>query len=494
MSKVASFISLGAIALERSQKLPLYRQLYQALRDAILSGQLAPSTRLPSTRVLAQELRVSRNTVLNAYDQLIAEGYLESLVGSGTRVTDALPDEILHVNTRSRVEHSASAVIPAPPRLSKRGERLSKIPFIEQSKPLAFRPGLPALDAFPFKVWGKLLYKSWQLLSTEQLGYHDVMGYWPLREAIVGYLQAARGVRCRVEQVLITNGAQQALTLSATILLNNGEAAWLENPCYDGAKAALHSVGASIVPVTVDQQGLLVEEGIRNAAHARLAVVTPSHQYPLGVTMSLARRVQLLQWAHEKEAWILEDDYDSTYRYSGNPLSALQGLDNTGRVIYIGTFSKELFPALRLGYMVVPPSLIKPFRAARAHADRGSALLEQVVLTEFITQGHFARHIRRMRSLYTERQAVLIDATKRYLEGILDVRPSNTGLHLVGWLPEGVDDDAVSRELLTHGIDAPSLSSYALAPLARGGLVLGYTAIAPGEIVAAVKRMRKVLA
>lgn len=495
MSKSATFISLGTIVLDRAINLPLYRQLYQALRDAILSGQLAPCTRLPSTRVLAQELNVSRNTIVNAYDQLVAEGYIESLVGSGTCVTSTLPDEILHVNIRSTsLPLSAPTRLTSPPRLSEQAKRLIAVPFVQQSEPQAFRPGLPALDDFPFKIWGKLLQKSWQSLEANQLGYHDVMGYLPLRQAIVSYLQTARGVRCVPEQVLITNGAQQALTLSTTVLLNHDDAAWLENPCYDGAKAALESAGASIIPVTVDESGLVVEEGVSKAANARLAIVSPSHHYPLGVTMSLTRRLQLLQWVHDAKAWVLEDDYDSAYRYSGNPLSALQGLDNTGRVIYIGSFSKELFPTLRLGYMVVPHGLIDAFRAIRAHTDRGSSLLEQVVLTHFINQGHFARHIRRMRALYAEQQAIFIQAINNYLRGLLHVEPNDTGLHLVGWLPKGVDDEHVSKQLLLNGINTPSLSSYAITPLEQGGLVFGYTAIPRDKIVIAVKRMKPILA
>ncbi|MGB0387347.1 MAG: PLP-dependent aminotransferase family protein [Ardenticatenaceae bacterium] len=496
MPKSATFISLGTISLDRSDHLPLYRQLYQSLRDAILSGQFAPGTRLPSTRALAQELGVSRNTAVNAYEQLIAEGFLESQIGSGTCVIDTLPDEIQHVKTRRNREKASSAaarMIP-PPRLSERGTRLASTPFVEKSQARAFCPGLPAIDAFPLKVWGKLLHTSWQNLSISQLGYNDVMGYWPLREAIVRYLQTARGVRCTPEQVLITNGAQQALALSAALLLNRGDAAWLENPCYHGAKAALHSVGASIVPVTVDENGLVVNDGIAKAPYARLAIVSPSHQYPLGVTMSLTRRLQLLQWVHDAQAWILEDDYDSAYRYGGNPLAALQGLDDTGRVIYIGTFSKALLPSLRLGYMIVPPPLIEAFRALRAHADRGNALLEQVALTQFIAQGHFARHIRRMRSLYEQRQAVLVDAVKRYLDGLLLVEPNDTGLHLVGRLPEGVDDQLISRKLLAQGIDARALSSYTITPLSNSGLLLGYTAIPAAEIVAAVKQMKPILA
>jgi GntR family transcriptional regulator/MocR family aminotransferase len=297
---------------------------------------------------------------------------------------------------------------------------------------------LPAVDAFPFKLWKKLWLESWRELTAEQLGYGAALGYWPLREAIATYLQAARGLRCTAEQVIITNGAQQALSLSALLLLNKGDQAWVENPSFNGIKAVLRSASARIVPISVDEDGLVVGEALARAPRARLVFISPSHQFPLGVTMSLTRRLKLLQWAQESDAWILEDDYDSEFRYAAYPLTALQGLDTRGRVIYIGTFSKVLFPALRIGYMVVPSGLIEAFRAARAHADRGSTLLEQLVLARFVAEGHLARHIRRMRSLYAKRQAVFVEAVQTHLQGWLDVQPNDTGLHLVAWLPEGL--------------------------------------------------------
>jgi GntR family transcriptional regulator/MocR family aminotransferase len=327
---------------------------------------------------------------------------------------------------------------PRPPNLSERGSLITQIPFVEKSLPRAFCPSLPAVDAFPFKLWKKLWLESWRELTAEQLGYGAALGYWPLREAIATYLQAARGLRCTAEQVIITNGAQQALSLSALLLLNKGDQAWVENPSFNGIKAVLRSASARIVPISVDEDGLVVGEALARAPRARLVFISPSHQFPLGVTMSLTRRLKLLQWAQESDAWILEDDYDSEFRYAAYPLTALQGLDTRGRVIYIGTFSKVLFPALRIGYMVVPSGLIEAFRAARAHADRGSTLLEQLVLARFVAEGHLARHIRRMRSLYAKRQAVFVEAVQTHLQGWLDVQPNDTGLHLVAWLPEGL--------------------------------------------------------
>ena len=493
MSKTASFLSLGMISLDRNHGLSLHRQLYRALREAILTGQLKPGIRLPSTRALAQDLGVSRNTISNAYDQLITEGYLESKVGSGTRVTRTLPEEILHVQGNRQSLTTDPLQSQAKPRLSERGTLIVQIPFLEKSKPRAFSPALPAMDAFPFKLWGKLSTESWQTLTADDFGYGSALGYRPLREAIATYLQTTRGVRCTPEQIIITNGAQQAISLSMTLLLNRGDQAWLENPSFNGVKAALRSASAQMIPVSVDSEGLDVDEALAKAPQARLAFISPSHQFPLGVTMSLSRRLKLLQWAQENEAWVLEDDYDSAIRYAAYPLAALQGLDTNGRVIYIGTFSKVLFPAIRIGYMVVPPNLIEPFRAARAHADRGSTLLGQVALAKFIADGHLARHIRRTRSLYAERQKVFIKMVQSHLADMLTVEANDTGLHLVGWLPEGTDDYRVSQTLQAHGIDAPALSSYAIDPLPYSGLVMGYTVTTPDEIIAAVKRMKPIL-
>lgn len=497
MSKVASFISLGIISLNKNTGTPLHRQIYERLYEAIISGQLKPGTRLPSVRALAQELGISRNTAAKAYAQLLAEGYLESKVGSGTCVTSILPEDLLYSHPRPNGRTQTSLQpeqFETRPRLSDRGQAIAQIPFLEHSPTQAFSPGLPAVDVFPFKLWEKLLVKCWRELPFNRLGYPNAKGYRSLREAVAGYLRAARGVRCAPEQIIITNGAQQAISLAVNVLLNPGDDAWVENPSYNGIKAALNNAQANIVPVPVDGEGFVVDEALARTSQARLAYISPSHQYPLGVTMSLARRLQLLQWAQESDGWILEDDYDSEYRYSGYPLAALQGLDKAGRVIYMGTFSKVLFPALRLGYMVVPPALIEPFRAARAHADRGASLLEQAVVARFITEGHFARHIRRMRTLYLQRQHTLVEAARVHLRGLLQVEPHDAGLHLIGWLPQGVDDAQISRRLAGHGIDMPPLSSYAIRPLARAGLVMGYTSMPEHKIIIGVKQMSPILA
>jgi GntR family transcriptional regulator/MocR family aminotransferase len=498
MVNVPSFPILGTITLDRASGLALYRQLYDNLREAILSGRLVTGTQLPATRTLADELDVSRNTVITAYEQLMAEGYLEGKIGAGTYVTRDLPDELLQVRAEQAQTLPPAGTRQAPSDLlSRRGAVIARTAVTHarhQEGPRPFRTGLPALDELPFKVWGRLLARRWRTLSPAALGYGPEAGYQPLREAIAAYLGAARGVRCRADQVIILAGAQQAIDLTARLLLNPGDAVWLEDPGYLGARGALLAAGARLVPVPVDDQGLNVEAGLRQDAEARLVYVSPSHQYPLGVTMSLARRLALLQWAAQADAWILEDDYDSEYRYAGRPLAALQGLDSNGRVIYIGTFSKVLFPGLRLGYMVVPPDLIDAFSRARTLIDRGSAWLDQAVLTDFIVEGHFARHIRRMRALYAERQTLLVDLLRRKCAGRLEIRSAEAGLHVVGWLSPGIDDRPVSEQLSAQGIEALPISSYALTPQPRGGLILGYAAVNAAAIRKGVRRLEKTLA
>ena len=491
MRKHLTAVSVVA-RLDGSSRTALHAQLYDELREAVLGRRLAAGTRLPSSRDLAAELGVSRNTVMSAYARLRAEGYLEGRVGSGTYVSPSLPDGLLRVGD----DGADSPWTSCGRGLSRRGVLLSGTPPTlsdYENRPRAFQPGLPALEEFPSRVWKNLHNKVWRSPARGLLGYGDPAGYRPLREAIAGHLGAARAVRCTWEQVIVVSGSQQALDLSARLLLDAGDEVWVENPGYPGAKAALTGAGARLVPVPVDGDGLDVSAGEKVSPNARLAYVTPSHQYPLGATMSLARRLALLDWARRSDAWILEDDYDSEYRYAGRPFEALQGLDVGGRVIYAGTFSKVLFPALRLGYLVVPQDLVDPFVAARELSDLHPPSVEQATLTGFIADGHFARHLRRMRALYAERQAVLVEAARDHLAGVLEVRPAEAGLHLVGWLAEGSDDRAASRAAAARGVEAIPLSWYADEPLQYGGLMLGYAATPESEIRAGVHRLSAAL-
>lgn len=467
---------------------PLFRQLYEGLRQAILDGQFVPGTKLPSTRSLAAHLGVSRNTVHLAFEQLIAEGYLAGRQGAGTYVTDVLPEERLNPNSEMR--HIAKSSGQRSP-LSRRSARLLQAYPNQNQKDCrtanAFKQGLPALDQFPRQIWQRLLVRSWRDGGDALLRYSE--DYLPLRQAITGYLGTARGVRCTADQVILIAGAQQGIDLTTKVLLEPGQAVWVEDPGYRGAHGAMIAAGAHPVPVPVDAEGLNVAAGIARHATAKLTHVTPSHQYPMGMTMSLRRRLELLAWASQAQAWILEDDYDSEYRYTGRPLAALQGLDREHRVIYLGTFSKVLFPALRLAYLVVPPDLVEAFGSMRFFATRHPPMLEQVTLAAFIAEGHFARHIRRMRTLYAQRQTWLVEAARDELAGLLRVPPAAAGMHLLGWLPPGRNDTQASQQAAAQGVYADPLSAYRIASQPEPALLLGYTAVGEHAIQAGVRRL-----
>lgn len=486
------------LSLDETSEVPLYRQLYDGLRAAILAGRLAPGTRLPGTRALADDLLVSRNTVLLAFDQLRAEGYLAGRGRSATRVAHALPDDLLRAPDAAATPPPGTGADArgeeGAPGLSSRGRALAGIEVgASQGGPRAFRMGSPALDHFPRGVWTRLLAARWRESTVLPLGYGDPAGFAPLRAAIAEYAAASRGVRCTPGQVIVTAGSQQGIDLAAHLLLDPGDRVWAEDPGYPGARAALHAAGAEVVPVPVDEEGMRVDEAARRAPDARMAYVTPSRHYPLGATMSAARRLALLRRAERTGMWVLEDDYDSEFRYATRPLASLQGMDRAGRVVYVGTFSKTLFPSLRLGYVIVPPALVEAFRAARAAADRQSPTMDQAVLADFLAGGHFARHVRRMRAVYAARQAALVEAAREHLGGRLRVEAAPGGMHLAGWLPEGMDDRAVSAAALARGIEARAVSAYALEEWTRPGLLLGYTAFSETTIRAATERLGRVL-
>jgi len=493
MRKNSTFIPLSVMNIDHESTVPIYRQLYTSLRNAILNGQLASGTQLPSTRALALELEVARGTILNAYEQLLAEGYVESEMGGGTYVARELPDELLQA--------PSIQAFPLPQdqsgrTLSQRGMAMASTAYassFDLSPIRVFRPGLAALDAFPLKIWSQITARHARQRSYDLLNYGDPAGYKPLRQAIAGYLGSVRAVKCDTEQVIIVTGSQQALDLSARVLLDPGDEVLIEDPCYLGAKGALLGAGAHLIPVPVDKEGMLITSELVRSATGRMAYVTPSHQYPLGVTMSLARRLALLEWARRAKAWILEDDYDSEFRYKGRPLAALQGLDTSGRVIYIGTFSKVLFPALRVGYMVVPPDLVDGFVSARTTIDLHPPTLGQVILTDFLDEGHFGRHIRRMRELYAGRQAALVTAVEQELKGLLMVSSNEAGMYLIGWLLHDQDDQRASEVAAAYGIEAPPLSTFRIEPGNSQGLLLGYTAFSEEEIRKGVQRLAEAL-
>ena len=446
---------------------------------------------MPSTRNLAAELKVSRIPVANAYEQLRAEGYLETFVGAGTCVVRSIPADALQPvfgNPPNASRQNPKA--DAPRRVSRRVTLMRAPAQTWSNKLVAFRVSLPAVEHFPNEVWSKLVSRHSRRPTRESMAYGDAMGYMPLRGAIAEYLGAVRAVQCTPSQILVTTGSQQGLQLAAHVLLDPNARVWIEEPGYPGARQALIMAGAKLVPVRVDNEGLNVVEGMRRAGNAHAVYITPSHQYPLGVTMSATRRMQLLNWAARSGAWIMEDDYDSEYRLGGDPIPSLQGLDTGERVIYIGTFSKVMFPALRLGYVVIPKDLVEAFSIARDATDQFSSTLYQAAMTDFIREGHFARHIRRMRMLYMERRKALADAIQEQMSGKLEVIGVEAGMHLVALLPPGVSDVEVSRKAAEVGISAMPLSSCYLKPPVRGGLILGYGGTDAQQIHQGMRKLR----
>jgi GntR family transcriptional regulator / MocR family aminotransferase len=474
------------IALDARAATPKYRQLYEWFRRAILDGQLKPSQRVPSTRSLAAELKISRIPVSSAYEQLHAEGYFETFVGAGTCVARSIPDDALKPAPGAHDTNGAAGA-HAKARTKRAISRRARSVLLPTQTWIdtlgAFRVSLPALEHFPAELWAKLVNRHARRFTRHQMAYANAMGYMPLREAIAEYLGASRGVRCDASQILVTTGSQLALQLASQILLDTGDRAWIEEPGYHGARHAFRMAGAKIVTVPVNRDGLDVEEGIRRCPDA------PSHQYPLGVTMNATQRMLLLNWASRRGAWIFEDDYDSEYRFAERPIASLQSLDNADRVIYIGTFNKVMFPALRLGYVVVPKDLIEAFASARDATDVFSSTLFQAVMTDFIREGHFARHIRKMRMLYMDRRAALVDAIAKEAGGKLEVIGAEAGMHLVALLPKGVNDVAVVQRAAKAGISVMPLSFCYAKPPARGGLILGYGGADPRQIREGMRKL-----
>jgi len=455
-----------------------YRWLYASLRAEILEGRLRPGARIPGTRDLANQYGLSRGTIVFAFEQLKSEGYLEGSVGSGTYVSKILPDELLQVT------HDVGAQ-PPPQRKRKRsisdyGKRVQPFPGYETRPTRAFRANLPALDLFPTTLWAQITARRLRRVSTYMLMGCDSMGYRPLREAIADYLSTSRGVKCTPGQIAIVSGVQEALDLAARLFLNPGERVCMENPGYEGAAIVFEAVGAKISAMRLDNEGMKLPDP--SLQRSRLVYVTPGHQFPLGITMSLTRRLELLEWARESGALIFEDDYDSEYRYSGRPVPALQGLDRTGRVLFAGTFSKVLFPSLRLGYLVIPPDLVTYFAATKSVTSRHAPLLEQAVLCDFITEGHFGRHLRRMREVYAERLSVLLEVARQRLAGLLEISNVEAGLQTVGWLRGGINAESAAKAAAARNVEVIPLSRYSRGRVGQEGLQMGFAALDAAEI------------
>ncbi len=491
MKRVASGI-LPMIAVDRKAPKPLHRQIYNVYRTAIADGSLRPGQRIPSTRVLASELGVSRSPVLNAYAQLLAEGYFESRVGAGTVVSTSLLSQVT-------MGAAAGARLPATrsgPRTV--AHRCSILPHLERPPWLqgwgAFGVGQVAFDQFPLHLWSRLVARRCRNMDAKSFHYGGPIGLKSLREAIATYLRTSRSLHCEAEQVMIVSGSQQALEISARVLLDPGSRVWIEEPGYGLARDVLALAGCHLVPVPVDTEGLNVAAGTKLCAKARAALVTPSHQFPLGVTMSASRRFQLLEWAQNTGAWIIEDDYDSEYRYESSPIASLQGLDANARVIYVGTFSKVLFPSLRLGYVVIPSDLVDRFLTIRHAIDLGPPSFYQEVLADFIAEGHFARHIRRMRVLYRERRRALVDSITKDLESQVEVLGDEAGMHLAVALPNGSLDVKIAERAARQKLWIWPLSLSYLGRVSRPGFILGFGSSPVEEIPRAVRKLRNLIA
>ena len=482
------------VAPDRGSEEPLYRQIYRNLRAAILSGRLEPGTRLPSTRAAASELGVGRNTVIAVFEQLADEGFVSSRVGDGTRVAE-VDAEVIRRSLQSarhaapRPDSSPSAWTAA---LSGRGRMMSGVPRGSFAHG-AFQTGLPDIAAFPHRTWARIVARHAREPERERLGYADAAGDPRLRSAIAGYVAAARGVECSPERVIVVTGAQAALDLSARLLLDPGDRAWLEEPGYLGARAALVAAGALIEPVPVDAQGMDVEVGEERCPGARLVYITPSCQYPMGSTLVLERRLLLLDWAERAGAFVIEDDYDSEYRYRGRPIASVQGLDRHGRVVYVGTFAKTMLPALRVGYLIVPEGLQDAFANAVRNTGQTAPQPVQAALAEFIDSGHYGAHVRRMRNRYAQRQALLFALLREHLAGAIEPAPTDSGMQVAGWLADGVDDRAVAEAGRRAGLALRPLSPYWMGPGARPGLHLGYAAVPEDEMRQAVQRLERVI-
>jgi len=469
--------------------MPAYQWLCAAVRAEILEGRLRPGSRLPGTRDLADRYGLSRGTIVNAFEQLRSEGYVEGSVGSGTYVSKILPDTLLQVPRQDGAPPRA----PRPQRrhLSDYGRRVRPFPVLEARPSRAFRVNLPALDLFPAALWAQITARRLRRVSTSLLRGCDPLGYPPLQEAVAGYLSTSRGVKCAPEQVMIVSGAQEALDLAARLFLNPGDRVAMEEPGYLGAALVFEALGAKISAMPLDGEGMeLREPGLRGA---RLVYVTPAHQFPLGITMSLPRRLALLDWARKSDALIFEDDYDGEYRYSGRPVPALQGLDRDGLVLFAGSFSKVLFPSLRLGYLVIPPDLVPRFEAVKSLISRHAPLLEQAVLCDFIADGHFGRHLRRMREVYAARSAALLEGARERLAGLLEIPEVEAGLQTVGWLCGGVDGESAARAAAARGVEVTPLSESSRGRLARDGLQLGFAAVDEAEIRRGVRELAAAL-
>ncbi|MET3134270.1 GntR family transcriptional regulator/MocR family aminotransferase [Oxalobacteraceae bacterium GrIS 1.11] len=489
MSLASDLLAATLAQLDFHPRLPQQRRLYEAAKTAIHQRQLGAGNKLPSSRDLARDLGVARNTVVAAFEQLAAEGYVTSALGSGTYVANLQ-------EPAPGMQRGAGPLNSVGAPLSQRGREITTFAAGERYEIQPFAPGDADFSSFPFKLWQRLQNRVWREARADLLDYGQCGGYLPLRQAITEYLRISRSVKVSVEQVMITAGTQQSLDLCAQLLADVGDTAWVEDPCYWGARRVFQARDLMLHPITVDANGMALDASDL-ATEPRLIYVTPSHQYPTGAVMSLARRRELLGVAVQKNAWILEDDYDSEFRYTGRPLAALQGLDSDDRVVYMGTFSKVLYPGIKIGYIVVPPALIAPFKSALYDLQRPGQLMVQAALADFITLGHFSTHIRKIRQIYGARRALLRRTLLAHMGAQLGcgvgISSEESGLHLVVELPDWADDVALARLAAQSHIQVKALSTYYLAPPLRRGLLVGYAYVTAEKIASCGKLLATVI-
>jgi GntR family transcriptional regulator/MocR family aminotransferase len=475
---------LYAFEVDRTADAPVFRQIYLQLRSAILSGTLRPATRLPSTRELAAQLGVSRSAVVAAFEQLLAEGYVSGRTGAGTYISSDLPEPFTATHGRSTRSVTAAKAADAVVDL------VGFADVTAQSDERPFNLGRTLMDARSVELWRRLSARTLRSFGPDQLGYGDPRGMAELRRSVSDYLRAARAVRCEPDQVVITAGTQQAIDIVTRVMQGPDKEVWIEDPGYSLTRLALVAAGVKVRPIPVDQHGIVVAEGIRRAPKAGAAFITPSHQFPKGVALSMGRRLELLAWAREQGAWIVEDDYASEFRYGGRPLASLQGLDEAERVIYIGTLNKALFPGLRLGYAVVPASLVRAFVTTRYLMDRQPSHLCLAVVTAFMDEGHFAAHIRRMREMYRGQRDALVAALRRRLGDHVTVDAPDQGMHLVAYTRR-VTDVAIERAARDHGVIVRAMSRLYVEAPPQSALMLGFSGYPRQTVAPAIARLAR---
>src|SRR5882757_4959893 len=475
--------------IPRGSGTPSYKWLRDSIRSAIQSGSLKPGDHLPGSRELARTSSLARGTVLLALEDLKAEGYLSTIRGSGTYVSQILPERFLagSTNLSLQIESEQQAL----PRFSDYAKRLYAISHFANPLTIAFRTNLPALDLFPTDIWTQTASHRLSRVSSAQLLGCESRGYLPLRNLLSGYLQTARGVKCTPEQIIITSGIQESLDLATRILINPNDRVLMEDPGYQVAFAAFRSAGARVIPMKIDQNGAAPPP--HAFSHARLMYVTPGHQFPTGVTMPFSRRIEILGRARQTGTFIFEDDYDSEFRYVGTAIPAMQGIDRDGLVIFAGSFNKILFPSLRMGYIVVPSALVEAFVISKSIQSRHHSVVDQAIVCDFIENGHFSRHLRRMRKIYAERLQILIHEVKKYLSGAIELSQIEAGLQTVGWLTSRLSEEEIATMALQKNVDVIPLSWYCQSTNLPPALQIGFAAVDEKAIIKGVKVLASIL-